>query len=258
VTVDQTHKIFPRVFESTDSIRVEFERNGFVSIKKLLSPDFVNEIASSLRTLFSSYSHQPELETDSAIIQLNKNDKKMLHQLHSAAQRISELRRIPDVLAPTVQAISGLKSPVFELSGGFLLGMPEDSRLVYEFHQESNFMKGFSAIYNFHFPILRDSTTENGTMSALRGSHKLGTLPFKKEKVSHDSYTNLVPLKIERIKSDHEEVHFILEVGDCVVFHQDLIHRSNFNSSTLCRLVGTSRLTQDVPIAWSPSTSSDL
>lgn len=258
MTVNQTHKIYPRTFESPDSIRFEFARDGFVSIKKLLSPELLNEIASSLKILFSPYSDQPALETDFGIIYLNQNNKKLLYQLHSAAQRLSGLRRIPDVLAPTVQAISGFESPVFELSGGFLLGIPEDSRLVYEFHQESNFMKGFSAIYNFHFPILRNSTTENGTMSALRGSHKLGTLPFKKEKASHDSYTNLVPLEIEKIESSHEEVHFILEVGDCVVFHQDLIHRSNFNSGTLCRLVGTSRLTQDVPIAWSPSTSSDL
>lgn len=119
-------------------------------------------------------------------------------------------------------------------------------------------MKGFSAIYNFHFPILRESTVTNGTMSALRSSHKLGTLPFKKEKVGHDAYTNLVPIGIKEVEQGHEEVHFILELGDCVVFHQDLIHRSNYNSSRLCRLVGTSRLTQDIPVTWTPSTSSEL
>ena len=111
-------------------------------------------------------------------------------------------------------------------------------------------MKGFEDIFNVHYPLFRTSTPENGTMSILPSSQNYGTLTFEKKRISQDSYTDLVPSGIEAITSKLPELHCLLELGDCVIFHKDLIHKSNFNSSNLCRPVGVSRFTQSLVGDW--------
>ncbi len=111
-------------------------------------------------------------------------------------------------------------------------------------------MKGFEDIINVHYPLLRTSTTENGTMSILPGSHHYGTLNYSKSRVSSDSYTDLVPKNIEEITASLPEFHCYLELGDVVIFQKDLIHRSNYNGSELCRSVGVSRFTQSLTGDW--------
>jgi hypothetical protein len=81
-------------------------------------------------------------------------------------------------------------------------------------------------------------------MSALVGSHKLGPLEGVMMKAAENGLSSLVPHNIESILKQHQEVYFELGLGDCVFFHKDLIHKSNFNNSKLCRGIGTSRLFQ--------------
>ena len=95
-------------------------------------------------------------------------------------------------------------------------------------------------------------------MSMLSGSHVLGPVSFEKKRISNDSVTNLVPVEIDKIKKQFQEVHCILKPGDCVVFHKDLVHKSNFNASNSCRLVGTARLTQEKHGEWVKLKSEDL
>ena len=105
-------------------------------------------------------------------------------------------------------------------------------------------------IFNIHYPLLRKSTIKNGTMSVIPSSHKYGTLEYKKKKISNNSYTDLVPCNIEKITSELPEIHLELSLGDCVTFHKDLIHKSNFNGTNLCRPVGIGRLTQSLKGDW--------
>lgn len=111
-------------------------------------------------------------------------------------------------------------------------------------------MKGFEDIFNIHYPILRTSSIENGTMSVIAGSHKLKTLDFEKKRKSNNSNTDLVPVDIDEIKESFEEQHNYLEVGDVLIFHKDLIHRSNFNQRSSARPVGISRLTNSAKGDW--------
>ena len=195
---------------------------------------------------------------DEAITFLDSNDKQRLYELHMGANKLTSLKKVTSIFSDLLAMINGSKRPVIEISIGFLLGLPRDSRLAYDFHQESNFMKGFAEISNFHFPLRLPSTCENGTMSVLDCSHKLGTLPFVKSKVTDNSFTDLVPVDIDNLIGTHEELFCYLEPGDVTVFHKDCIHRSNFNNSDLCRLVGVSRLTQNYYYGWQRQTSDEL
>ena len=216
------------------------------------------KIEAELADTFSEFANDAKHPIDSAIINLDREDKPLLHELHMATTKLISLRSVFALLSDVVCDLSSRVEPIYEISGGYLLGIPTDTRLVYDFHQESNYMREFKEVFNFHFPLLRNSTRENGTMSVLAGSHKIGTVSFEKKRVSQNSYTNLVPTEIEKIQSEFPEVHCILEPGDCVVFHKDLVHKSNFNASKLCRPVGTARLTQNKRGSWVSKTPDQL
>jgi len=247
-----------KTYTSIEDLRRDFQRDGFVSIKALIPRGRLEKIEAELADTFSEFANDAKHPIDSAIINLDREDKALLHELHVATTKLISLRSVFALLAEVVYDMSTSVAPVYEISGGYLLGIPADTRLVYDFHQESNYMTDFKDIFNFHFPLLRNSTRENGTMSVLAGSHKIGTVSFEKKRVSQNSYTNLVPTEIEKIQSEFPEVHCILEPGDCVVFHKDLVHKSNFNASKLCRPVGTARLTQNKRGSWVSKTPDQL
>lgn len=241
---------YARTFDSDKALQVFYEKYGYISIKKLIPSDLIGEIQKELINIFSPFATDKINPVDSAIIQLDKSDKLKLYELHTAASKAISFKAVSVYLSKFLKRISSSEAPVLEIAAGFLLSIPKDKRLVYDFHQESNYMKGFEDIFNVHYPLFRTSTPENGTMSILPSSQNYGTLTFDKKSVSQDSYTNLIPSGIEAITSKLPELHCQLELGDCVIFHKDLIHKSNFNSSNLCRPVGVSRFTQSIVGDW--------
>jgi len=184
------------------------------------------------------------------IINLNSSNKPLLHELHKLTCNLLSLNRSFQQVLELANNLLGCTIP-FIRSSGYLLGIPKDNRLVYDFHQESNYMKDFKQICNIHFPIMGKADLNNGTMSVLEKSHKLGNLNYTESRVSDDSYTNYVPMNIQELTGEFEEVHLELNLGDCIFFHGDLIHKSNFNGSNLCRLAGIVRLASGaIPISY--------
>ena len=119
--------------------------------------------------------------------------------------------------------------------------------MVYNFHQESSYIKNIKDITNIHFPIFRKTNVKNGTMSALDKSHSIKSLPYEK-KIKKDSYTDLIPKKIDKIKKIFNEIYFRIDPGDILLFHKDLIHKSNYNFSNKPRVCFVGRFTQDTNI----------
>lgn len=231
-------------------LRDFYERFGYVTIKYFIPDYLIVDIKKDLTNIFSPFSTDKMNPVDSAIIQLDKTNKPKLYELHTIASKALSIKATTVFLNSILKNISGKDAPMLEIGSGFFLSIPQDERLVYDFHQESNFMKGFDDILNVHYPLFRTSTIENGTMSILPSSHIYATIPYEIKRSAKDSYTDLVPIDIEKIKRKLPELHCHLEIGDCVIFHKDLIHRSNFNSINLCRPVGVSRLTQSLVGDW--------
>jgi ectoine hydroxylase-related dioxygenase (phytanoyl-CoA dioxygenase family) len=259
-TKTQNGKIvdYPRTFSSISTMQDFYQTYGYVTLKNAVPLDLLEKVRKELLKLYSVYATEEDNIIDSAILNLNKSDKPKLHELHIATSKLSSIRAIELNLSDLLKKISGLDAPILQIASGYLLGIPKDSRLVYDFHQESNYMKGFDDIFNIDFPLLGTSTTENDSMSILPGSHHYGTLNYNKSRMSKDSYTDLVPMNIEEITSSLPELHCYLELGDVVIFQKDLIHRSNYNGSELCRSVGVSRFTQSLAGDWVKSTPDEL
>ena len=136
------------------------------------------------------------------------------------------------------------KNPVLEIESAYIGFLPKDRRLTYGYHQESSYKQNFDDFVSIHFPIFCKSSVKNGTMSALNKSHKLGHLGYNKKRISKNSFTSLIPKKINEIEKNFEEIHYELNVGDVVFFHKDLVHKSNFNNSEACRPIAIGRCTQ--------------
>jgi ectoine hydroxylase-related dioxygenase (phytanoyl-CoA dioxygenase family) len=232
---------------SSEELLVNYYQNfGYVTIKNFIPIRLINEIQKELIDIFSPFANDKSNIIDSAIIQLDKNDKPKLYELHMKATKAISFKAVNVFLSKIFKKLSGSDSTVLELHSGFLLGIPKDKRLVYDFHQEASYMKGFEELFNTHYPLFRTSTIKNGTMSILPASHTYGTLPFVKKRVSNDSFTNLIPSNIETITSNLPELHCQLDLGDCVIFGKNLIHKSNYNNTNLCRLVGGTTFTQSL------------
>ena len=237
-------------FLSTKDLREFYLTNGYVSVKNLIPNELLEDIQNDLNKCFEEFSTGGPTNYDSGVIYLNENDKSKLHELHIVTSKITSITALTKIFSETCKILGKSKSPVLEIASCYLISIPKDKRLIYDFHQESNYMKGFGDIFNFHYPIFRKSTTFNGTMSILPKTHTLGTLDYRKTRLANNSYTSLIPTNINEIKNNYEEVHCELELGDCVIFHKDLMHKSNFNHSDLCRPAGFSRLTQSLNGDW--------
>ena len=179
------------------------------------------------------------------ILILNNQNQPLLHKLHLKTSKRDIFKPIENLCSDVFrELLDSAKYSLVGNSAGYLLGLPADSRLVYDFHQECHYMKGVNPILTAHFPLNISCTPANGAMSYLNNSSKLGPLPYKKSKVAN-GYTNLLPDGITNIVASHKEVQPELSVGDCLFFDEYCIHKSNYNSSIIPRLCGIFRVTID-------------
>tara|TARA_B100000795_G_C22783546_1_gene433493 strand:+ start:1292 stop:2107 length:816 start_codon:yes stop_codon:yes gene_type:complete len=250
---------FAKDFNSEEEMQHFYLEYGFVCLKQFIPKDLIENIVEDLKFIFSPYSTDNLNPIDSGILNLDKADKKLLHKLHLSLQKSTAVRSMPNIFRNIISSINEDKTPVLDIFSGLLLGISKDDRLVYNFHQESNYYReAFSDITVVHYPLLRTSKPENGTMSILPGSHKLGTLDYDKSQKSNNSYTTLIPKNMSKIVDKFPEFHCYLEVGDVILLNKDLIHKSNYNSSELCRIVASHRLTQSISGEWEMLTAEDL
>jgi ectoine hydroxylase-related dioxygenase (phytanoyl-CoA dioxygenase family) len=78
---------------------------------------------------------------------------------------------------------------------------------------------------------LDKSTQQNGCLQLLKGSHKLGRLNHVRE----DGQTNVDPEYVEAATQRFAHVYAEMEAGDALVFHSNLLHRSDANRSDTYR-----------------------
>ena len=225
-------------YNNNTDIKNDYNKQGFVSIKNYINKKDLIEVKNDIDKFCKSFYKKKNFL--SLLGHLEKTNKIKLHILHQQISLINSFRILNSNLSKFNKIIFP-KRNILYISDGLLLGLSNDKRLTYEFHQETNYMKGFDDILNIHYPIFYKSNLKNGSMSALLGSHKMGKLEFKKSRISDNSYTNLIPKNINNIMKKYEEVLFELDVGDVVFFNKDLIHKSNFNYSSKPRPVGIGR-----------------
>jgi ectoine hydroxylase-related dioxygenase (phytanoyl-CoA dioxygenase family) len=203
----------------------KFKNDGWVDIPGFVPKLKLNQIEAKIQLIFRARSFD---ELSEKIIALDKCDKKMLNQYNLCINQITEISSlfvsVDQLIAQHHPDSSGIA-----VNHSILLGLPADERLTYSWHQESSYMPTISKLYNIWIPLFNHSTSKNGAMSVLTGSHKLGSVEYKRID-KPNGYCDLA-IDAEKFTPKYPEHSCHINPGDGILFDKDLMHRSNFNKS---------------------------
>lgn len=223
------------------SLASAFERDGFVFLANFVSDQSLTEVRSALTTIFAAYA-KPGEDTFATITRLAQHEQDTFYRIYKfIARSFIALSRIRLECLEIAKQLLPAGSYI-DIGSAVIFALPNDKRLIWDWHQETPYDPKIIDAVHFNYPIFERAHLGNGTMSLLKGSHKCGTLPYRKVKVSDNSATSLVPEGMKDLESRFERVDFIADPGDAVVFHNDMIHTSNMNFSGRPRITGLVRI----------------
>lgn len=181
------------------------------------------------------------IEFSDLCVKLDKLNKDDLFNLNKFINRHHIVTSLQNNLISSLEKNDLVHKDYFPLylGGGFLFGLPNDNRLTYNWHQESNYMPNFDILYNAWLPKFFENNEENGTMTAIDKSFLRGKSPYKRVDKPGGfcdliTDTNTFDLKNDLIVCD-------AKLGEAYIFDQNTVHRSNFNSSKYTRFSITVR-----------------
>jgi len=226
---------------NTRNIETAMKEDGYIILKNALKAKSIETLTTTVKKIFNAHAQSGE-DIYTTCERLGKEDKELLHRIY----QYSQSNLVMDLLR---QECFQYAKPFFPEDGIFIdidchviVNLPHDDRISWEWHQESTYHPEIENCIGFWFPFLDSSTIANGTMSVLKGSHRMGKLPYKVYKPSDDSATTLIPDDIEQLKKKFSEEHCLLDPGDLLMFDMDLIHQSNPNISDRARFTGLIRI----------------
>ena len=226
---------------SSEKIKETLEQDGYIVLKNALKNRTVEALATTVKKIFAAHALAGE-DIHKTCVRLGKEDKDLLYRIYQYSQ--SNL-----VMDGIRQECFEYAKPLFPEDGIFIaldchviVNLPDDQRTNWGWHQESTYHPEVEHSIGFWFPFLEPSTKLNGTMSVLKGSHRMGKLPYTINKPSHDGATTLVPENIGRYQEKFSEEFCLLDPGDLLMFDMDIIHHSNPNVSTQPRFTGLFRI----------------
>lgn len=186
------------------------------------------------------------LETLAKVLDLlEANDKETLYQAQKFLPQSQIVRELfnhdfMDFASHLVDRPGDeIPSPLFLIEGpGLFVNRPGEVRLLYRWHSEQHYYPKRRRFLNIWIPIFGDRTVANGAMTVIPRSH-LQQWDFAEyqgyNKETHGKRNHFVQYEIpetefERLR-DFEPVVTEAKRGDAVMFHRNMVHRSNANAS---------------------------
>jgi len=220
-----------------------FETNGFTIFNNFLLEEDVENLKFMLVNGYNTTLNKNINENNiSEYISKFEEEERFDELYHSFKQiRLSDsFISIGDRLNTFYQDNFHKKSKL--INTGYAIGIKDSKRTAYDWHQEKPYYKDTNTIH-FQFPILYPCIKDNGTMSVLEGSQKLGYIEdVVNEKINDKSINTFVPRKIESLKKTYTEKYLNMSLRDVGLFDQNVIHKSNRNITNKVRFAGIVRL----------------
>lgn len=224
--------------------RFKFETSGFLFLPDWLSGQENKKLTEDFLSVYSDTLKVKELTKSTVsqvVIDLEANGEHDL--LYAAMKNLSKstiFGALSDKFENFGSHLLGKRCNV--INTGIAVGLPNSNRTSYDWHQESPYYPSINTLH-LQFPIAFPCTRQNGTMSVLEGSHKMGQITKVKQIDRGAKHTtSIVPSLIDSYMKIYEEFAFEMRLGDAYVFDQNLIHRSNNNYSEELRLAGIIRV----------------
>ena len=200
--------------------RKQFQQDGFVIVKNLLSNDEVN-LLSKIARLDQQLAQTAYGREDGkgAVVTLSVRNE-LMDDYYSAIARSSRI----------VQRMSGyLGDEVYHYHHKLILKEPKVGG-AWEWHQDYGYWYNNGCLtpdMGSCLIAIDRATKENGCLQVLRGTHLIG-------RINHGPIGDQTGADLERVEvavERYETVHVELEPGSAVLFHSNLLHRSDQNHS---------------------------
>tara|TARA_B100002052_G_scaffold255304_1_gene245426 strand:- start:718 stop:1419 length:702 start_codon:yes stop_codon:yes gene_type:complete len=221
----------------------QFHKNGFVIIKDFFK---INEIEAFEKSLMKTYSGFFKIKLNKKNIHkiISKLEYEGMYDLlYGALKKFIKTEPFKKASIRLTKYSQKLFNRKYKhANSGMAIGIKKSKRTAYKWHQEKPYYKSFSTIH-YQFPILNSNNLKNGTMSVLSGSHNLGFIKkVDNYKLSKKSINSFVPKNIVNIKKKYPEKFINMNLKDILLFDENIIHRSNKNTSDKVRFAGIIRL----------------
>jgi ectoine hydroxylase-related dioxygenase (phytanoyl-CoA dioxygenase family) len=130
------------------------------------------------------------------------------------------------------------------------INRPNTERLLYKWHSEAHYYPKRRRFLNIWLPLFDSKNKSNGTMSFKEKTH-LRDFPFSdyqgynKDTQNKDNF--FIQYEIpSNLLSDYKEHWCDVNRGDLIIFHKNLVHTSNQNTSSKYSVAVVARI-------WDPS-----
>ena len=212
-------------------LRDFFPKNILERFKNSLSGHIINQLNKHNLKNFKDPLNNGLIELNK--IRADKNKLDSIQIIYNTVRKLPELFELmsDEKLLRVVKRLSGLEKINSNLSPYIWeafcrIDPPRDGTYDLKWHQESYFTLPNSNSVQLWAPMINDVSLEKtGTISAIKKSHLNGELMHSI--VRHNDNYISESIKDEKINSiDREYENFSLNVGDVLLFHENLIHKT--------------------------------
>ncbi|MBD1367262.1 phytanoyl-CoA dioxygenase family protein [Mucilaginibacter sp. ZT4R22] len=201
----------------------QYQRDGYLVIKQFCSE-------AEIEKLYSTALNDDAMRKNALDLNDQDGKKTRLSLWFTPGNDVfGYLTRSEKMIAPVAQLL-GEHAPVCHFHSKLMQKEPKVGG-AWEWHQDY----GYWYKNQFMFPdelmsvmvALTDANKQNGCLQVIRGSHKLGRVNhgFSGEQVGADM------VMVENALKTMELIYCELEAGDALLFHSNLLHRSEANLS---------------------------
>lgn len=168
---------------------------------------------------------------------MEKNDKEALYQFAKFTSFSLEAKKLfDDRFVNLCASLLGSNKNRLLIEGpGLIANRPNTQRLLYKWHSEAHYYPKRRRFLNIWLPLFDSKTKFNGTMSFKEKSHKRD-FPFSdyrgynKDTQNESNYFTQYEIPFNLL--EHYEEHWCeVSPRDMIIFHRNLVHRSNPNNS---------------------------
>ncbi len=211
----------------TRSQQMRYAEDGFYIVRGLLSPEEVTNFRDHARNQL-----EEEARAGSVMAKGDRDGKSTLLKMWNTAgdDKYGLLAR-DQRLVLHAEALLGEETYLY--SHKMTMKQPREGG-AWEWHQDFGYWYNNGCLRPDMLSIyisLDKATKENGCLQVLSGTHKLGRLDHIRE----DGQTNVARPHLEAALERYEHLYVEMEAGDALVFHGNLLHRSDANNSDTYR-----------------------
>ncbi len=217
----------------------DYKENGFVILKSAISDDNLKNFNEGLEFLlkkecndlgktFSDYYND-------GFMWLDKNNHDKIHKIYNTLRNSDLLGRISfqkDILS-YIKVLMGMNDigPLYKMYNVCRMDPPNDATFLLNWHQESYSTIPHTSSIQMWCPLINRNDKHNGSIEVLVGSHKK-EIPHYLVRLTDDDYLSYY-LPESSIENFHDFNKITVEInpGDVLLFHPNLIHKSNNNNS---------------------------